>query len=63
MLREYDIPTFAQPDDPLSTRMDSGAVRIVTRLVQDLPVDQIQLNVYPLATQPNFRSRHGRRAN
>ena len=44
LLRQFDIPTFAQPDDPSSTRIDGGAVRIVERLVQDLPKDQIQLN-------------------
>lgn len=44
LLRDLDIPTFAQPDDPSSTRIDGGAVRLVERLAQDLPNEQIQLN-------------------
>eukprot|EP00977_Amphora_coffeiformis_P001660 scaffold310_cov168-Amphora_coffeaeformis.AAC.55 len=44
LLRQFDIPTFPQPDDPSSTRIDGGAVRIVERLAQDLPADQIQMD-------------------
>lgn len=44
LLRQLDLSTFAQPDDPSSTRIDGGAVRMVERLAHDLPADQIQLN-------------------
>jgi monoamine oxidase len=44
LLRDLEIPTFPQPDDSSSTRIDGGAVRIVERLAEDLPLEQIQFS-------------------
>lgn len=43
LLKGLDIPTFTQPGDPSSTRIDGGAVRIVERLAQDLPEERIRI--------------------
>mmetsp|Transcript_27017 Transcript_27017/g.44552 ORF Transcript_27017/g.44552 Transcript_27017/m.44552 type:complete len:408 (-) Transcript_27017:202-1425(-) len=39
-----EISTFAQPDDPSSTRIDGGAVALIHALSNDLPSENIQLN-------------------
>jgi monoamine oxidase len=39
-----DVTTFAQPDDPSSTRVDGGAVELIRALAQDLPAENIVLN-------------------
>lgn len=44
LVRQLDIPTFVQPDDPSSTRIEGGAVRLVEQLAQDLPSERMQLN-------------------
>jgi monoamine oxidase len=45
LLKALDIPTFGQPDDPSSTRIDGGAVEIVHALAKNLPSDRIRLNI------------------
>ncbi len=44
LLKALDIPTFLQPDDPSSTRIDGGAVELVDTLSSTLPMDNIRLN-------------------
>jgi monoamine oxidase len=44
LLCDLEIPTFLQPDDSSSTRIDGGAVRIVERLAEDLPAEHIQFS-------------------
>lgn len=44
LTESLSIPTFQQPDDPSSTRIDGGAVLYINRLSEDLPKDSIQLN-------------------
>jgi monoamine oxidase len=44
LLSTLDVPTFVQPDDPSSDRIDGGAVAVVDKLYQDLPKDNIILN-------------------
>lgn len=44
LLKVLDIPTFLQPDDPSSTRIDGGAVSIVDALSKKLPQENIRLN-------------------
>ena len=44
LVQDLEIPTFVQPDDPTSIRIDGGAVRLVERLTKDLPQERIQLN-------------------
>lgn len=38
------IPTFPQPDDNMSTRIDGGAVLYINRISEGLPKDSIQVN-------------------
>jgi monoamine oxidase len=45
LLKSLNIPTFQQPDDPSSTRIDGGAVEIVNALAKNLPKESIRLNV------------------
>lgn len=44
LLKTLDVPTFLQPDDPSSTRIDGGAVELVHRLSKNLPDSNIYLN-------------------
>lgn len=41
LLKQVDVGTFPQPDDPSSTRVDGGAVEIVNSLSKSLPEDSI----------------------
>ena len=36
LVRSLHIPTFPQPDDPSSTRIEGGAVRLVEEIVKDI---------------------------
>jgi len=45
LLKTLKIPTFPQPDDPSSFRIDGGAVEIVNTLARDLPNDRIRLGM------------------
>jgi monoamine oxidase len=45
LLKTLNIPTFPQPDDPSSTRIEGGAVTIVHALATTLPPDRIQLGL------------------
>ena len=44
VLKQLKIPSFPQPDDDSSTRIDGGAVEIVHALAKDLPKDRILTN-------------------
>lgn len=44
LTRSLNVPTFAQPDDNMSTRIDGGAVLYITKLSEGIPQDSIQLN-------------------
>ena len=44
LLPQLGVETFEQPDDPSSTRIEGGAVKIVQALSKDLPSDNILLN-------------------
>lgn len=44
LVKELDLKTFPQPDDPSSTRIEGGAVRLVEELSKDLPSEYIQRN-------------------
>lgn len=44
LTQSLSIPTFQQPDDPSSTRIDGGAVLYINRLSEGLAKDSIQLN-------------------
>lgn len=41
---ELNIRTFPQPDDPSSTRIDGGAVRLIREIANTLPDESIRLN-------------------
>lgn len=43
LVQRLSIPTFPQPDDSSSTRIDGGAVSIVHKLAESLPDDCIKL--------------------
>ena len=42
LISKLSIPTFTQPDDPSSTRIEGGAIRFVDTLAESLPKDQIK---------------------
>jgi len=42
LVKSLGINTFAQPDDPSSTRIEGGAVEFVKRIAKMLPSDHIQ---------------------
>ena len=44
LTKELSIPTFPQPDDPMSTRIDGGAVLYINRLNNELPKECIKLD-------------------
>lgn len=44
LTQSLSMPTFPQPDDPSSTRVEGGAVMFIHRLIEDLPKESIQLN-------------------
>lgn len=44
LTQSLSIPTFPQPDDPSSTRVEGGAVMFIHRLSEDFPKESIQLN-------------------
>ena len=44
LIKSLEIPTFLQPDDPSSTRIDGGAVALVHTLSKALPSNNIRLN-------------------
>lgn len=44
LIKSLDIPTFLQPDDPSSTRIDGGAVELIHSLSKSLPSSNIKLN-------------------
>jgi len=44
LTQSLSIPTFPQPDDHMSTRIDGGAVLYIHRLNEGIPKDSIQLD-------------------
>lgn len=44
LTRSLNIPTFQQPDDNMSTRIDGGAVMYIEKLSEGLPRDAIKLD-------------------
>ena len=44
LVKSLGIESFAQPDDPTSTRIKGGAAEIVRRVADDLPADNIRTN-------------------
>ena len=44
LVSSLGVQTFAQPDDPSSTRIVGGAVRLVEKLAEQVPSDNIKLN-------------------
>mmetsp|Transcript_18496 Transcript_18496/g.39938 ORF Transcript_18496/g.39938 Transcript_18496/m.39938 type:complete len:395 (-) Transcript_18496:1431-2615(-) len=46
LVRKLNIPTFQQPDEPSSTRIDGGAVEIVSSLASGIPKEtRLELNI------------------
>jgi monoamine oxidase len=44
LVKELQLATFTQPDDPSSTRIDGGAAQVIHQLAQQLPSEKLQLN-------------------